>query len=113
VGWGATIDLSIYSRPRVFQEPLLKITEGVGVPAVLWSFIFGPFFFWKKGARVEAFLMALSAAPLLQVSHTGHKYSLGFSEIPYLSPVLWAGFAALAPVLLVMHYRRNGWIEVP
>ena len=107
------LDLSIYSRPRRFQDPLSKITEGVGLLSVLWSFIFGPFFFWKKGARAEALVVALSAVPLLDVSHIGNKYHVGFSEIPYLSPILWAGFAVLAPALLVMHYRRKGWIEVP
>jgi len=105
------IDISIYSRPRIFQEPFFKITEAVGAHSVLWSFIFGPSFYWKKGARTEAVLMALAAAPLLQLSHTGPKYSMSLSAIPYVSAVLWAAFAALAPVLLVMHYRRKGWVE--
>ena len=107
------IDLSVYAQPRHFREPSLDITEVVGVQSVLWAFIFGPFFFWKKRAGPEAFLMALSAAPLLQLTHVGNKYSVGFSEIPYLSAVLWAAFAALAPVLLVMHYRRKDWEEIP
>jgi hypothetical protein len=108
-----SIDLSIYSRPRVFQEPFFKITETVGVQSVSWAFIFGPFFYWKKGARIEAVLMFLAAVPLLQVSQTGPKFSMNLSEIPYLSGILWAAFAVLAPVLLVMHYRRNGWVEMP
>jgi hypothetical protein len=111
VDWVATIDLSIYSRPRRFQNPVFKITEAVGVQSVLWAFIFGPFFYWKKGAQAEAFLMVLSATLLLQLSHTGSKYSASFSEIPYVSAVMWAAFVALAPVLLVMHYRRKGWVE--
>jgi len=106
------IDLSIYSRPRVFQEPFFKITEVVGIQSVLWAFIFGPFFYWKKGARAETMLMVLAAAPLLQVSQTGAKFSMSLSEIPYLSGVVWAIFAALAPILLVMHYQRKGWVEV-
>jgi hypothetical protein len=49
------IDISIYSRPRVFQEPFFKITEAVGAQSVLWSFIFGPFFYWKKGRGPKQF----------------------------------------------------------
>jgi hypothetical protein len=104
--------VSSYSRPRCFQDPILKITEMIGVQSVLWAFIFGPFFYWKKGAQTEAVLMVLSAAPLLQLSHIGSKYSVSFFEIPYVSAVLWAAFVALAPVLLVMHYRRKNWEEI-
>ncbi len=111
--WVATIDLSIYSRPRRFQDPFSKITEVVGVQSMLWAFLFGPFFYWKKGAQIEAVLMVLSAAPLLQLSHIGSKYSVSFSEIPYVSAVFWAAFVALAPLVLVMHYRRKGWVEAP
>jgi hypothetical protein len=106
------VDLSIYSRPRTFEEPFFKVTEAVGVQSSVWAFIFGPFFYWKKGARIEAVLMALSAMPLLQLSHGGLKYAVSLSAIPYVSMVLWAAFAAMAPVLLVMHYRRKGWVEV-
>jgi len=113
VGWIAMADLSIYSRPRRFQSPAFKKAQVVGVQSVLWAFIFGPFFYWRKLARAEAVLMALSAAPLLQLSHIGSKYRVSFSEIPYVSAILWAALAALAPVLLVMHYRRKGWVEVP
>jgi hypothetical protein len=80
---------------------------------MLWALIFGPFYFWKKSAEGAALLMLLSATPLLRLSHVGSKYSVSFSEIPYISAVLWAIFVALAPVLLVMHYRRKGWVEVP
>jgi hypothetical protein len=113
VDWIASVDVSIYSRPRRFQDPFSKITEVVAVQSVLWAFIFGPFFYWRKRAGAEAVLMALSAAPLLQLSHIGSKYRVSFSEIPYVSAVLWVAFAVLAPVLLVMHYRRKGWVEVP
>lgn len=107
------IDLSVYAQQRRFQEPSSKLTEVVGAQSVLWAFIFGPFFFWKKGAGAEGLLMALCAAPLLEISHIDNKYHVGFSEIPYVSAILWAAFAALAPILLVMHYHRKGWIEVP
>ena len=113
MNWIATVDVSIYSRPRRFLDPSSKNTEAVGVQSVLWAFFFGPFFFWMKRAKAEAVLMALSAMPLLQLSHVGSKYSVSFSEIPYVSAVLWATLAALAPILLVMHYRRKGWVEVP
>jgi len=109
VGW---IDLSIYSRPRRFQEPFLKITEKVGVQSIIWAFVFGPFFFWKKGALAEALLMVLSTAPLLEFGHDDGRYHFALSEIPYLSAVIWAAFAILAPALLVMHYRRKGWLEI-
>jgi len=113
VDWVATIDLSVYARPRRFREPSLNVTEPVGVQSMLWALIFGPFFYWKKGAQAEAVLMVLSAAPLLQLSHIGSKYSVSFSEIPYVSALLWAAFVALAPALLVMHYRRKNWEEIP
>jgi hypothetical protein len=113
MSWALMLDLSVYAQPRRFREPSLKITEAVGVQSVLWALIFGPFFYWKKGAQAEAVLMVLSAAPLLQLSHVGSKYSVGFSEIPYVSAFLWAAFVALAPALLVMHYRRKNWEEIP
>jgi len=113
VDWAATIDVSIYSRPRRFQHPSSKIIEAVGIQSIVWAFVFGPFFYWKKGAEGAAVLMLLSATPLLQLSHVGSKYSVGFAEVPYVGAGLWAVFVALAPVLLVMHYRRKGWVEVP
>jgi hypothetical protein len=81
----------------------------VGLRSVLWAFVFGPFFYWKKGARLEAAVMLLSAAPLLAVDQN----SVSLVAIPYLSATLWTVIAALAPVLLVMHYRRKGWLELP
>ena len=56
--------------------------------------------------------MVLSTAPLLEFGHDDGRYHFALSEIPYLSGVIWATFVILAPVLLVMHYRRKGWQEI-
>ncbi len=104
---------ALYLQPRRFQDPILKITETVGVQSVLWAFVFGPLFYWKKGARTWGALMALAAVPALEISHDGSGIHITLSEIPYLSAVLWALFAFLAPVLLTMHYRHKRWIELP
>ena len=108
------IDISIYARPRSFHEPFLKLTEVVGVQSCLWTFFFGPFLFWKKGARGLALLMVLSFTPLLHHFEAAPaRISIGLSEAPYLSALLWAAWVVMAPVLLVLHYRRKGWVEIP
>jgi len=106
------INVSVYSRPRVFQERFFKISETVGLQSVVWAFVFGPLFYWKKGAKAEAVLMLLVTAPLLHMHFAGSNLRVSLSAIPYVSALLWAAFAALAPILLAMHYRRRGWVEM-
>src|SRR5262249_24969431 len=106
VSW---IDLSICSRPRRFDEPFFKTTENVGIQSCAWAFLF-----WRKGARGLALLMPLSLTPLFGGIEIGQRhFSIWFFEIPYISALIWAIWVVMAPVLLVLHYRRKGWLEVP
>jgi hypothetical protein len=106
------MDFSDYYRQRTFQEPFFKVTEVVGIQAVVWAFLFGPFFFWKKRARAEALLLALAMAPILDIGYSGSRYSVTLSGLAYLTPLVWIGFAAFAPLLLNMAFRRKRWVEI-
>jgi hypothetical protein len=106
------IDISVYRRQRTFEEPFFKTTEAIGIQAVGWAFLFGPFFFWKKRARAEALLLALATTPILDIDYSGPKYSVTLSGLAYLTPLVWIGFAVFAPVLLIMAYRRKRWLEI-
>lgn len=106
------MDLSGYYRQRAFQQPFFRTTEVVGIQSVAWAFLFGPLFFWKKRARAEALLLALAMAPILNIDHSGSRYSVTLSGLAYLTPLVWIGFAAFAPVSLIMAYRRKRWVEI-
>src|SRR5207253_1241448 len=99
-------------RQWTFEEPFFKTTEVVGIQSVIWAFLFGPFFFWKKRARAEALLLALATTPILDIDYSGSKYSVTLSGLAYLTPLVWIGFAAFAPVLLIMAYRRKKWPQI-
>jgi len=105
------VDFSVYSRQRIFQEPFFKTTEVVGLQSMIWAFLFGPVFFWKKRARAEALLFVLAIAPSLSIDHSGSRYGVTLSGVEFLSPLMWTAFAAFAPVLLAAAYRRKRWIE--
>ena len=55
------MDLSIYFESRKFRQPYLERTQSVGIVCVLWALLSGPIYFWKKGARIEAMLLAVAA----------------------------------------------------
>jgi hypothetical protein len=104
------MDLSIYFESRKFRQPYLERTQSVGIVCVLWALLSGPIYFWKKGARIEAMLLAVASVPPL----------LADQEHSLIDPNLLSGFASLvwgaaavfAPLLLMQCYRRQGWIEI-
>ena len=96
--------------PRVFQSPYLKVTESVSGLAVLWAFLFGPVYYWRKRAPVEALVLAVLDAALLFAP--GEGIDLGLVEIDYASLVVWVASALAAPFLLPLCYRRKGWVEL-
>jgi hypothetical protein len=111
---GSPFTFKRYARRRVFQEPFFRITETVGAGSAAWAFAFGPFYYWKKGARLAAFLFLflLIVTGGLRVARGQHQAELPPSEL--VPPTLvWLVFAALAPVVLVRHYERKGWRELP
>lgn len=104
------MDLSVYVRPRAFQQPYSKVSRAVGIQSVLWVLMLGPIYYWKQGAMIEAILLSLASIPLLFVDE-----SSSYVSVPVLSALttfVWAAAAILAPVLLALSYQRRGWVEI-
>jgi hypothetical protein len=106
------MNLSAYYRLRTFKEPFFKDSEVVGIQSVAWALLFGPFFFWRKGAHIEAILLVLAMTPLMNIEHSDSQYSVILSGPAYLTWLVWIGFAAFAPVLLTLAYQRKRWVEI-
>jgi hypothetical protein len=104
--------LIAYYQQRVFEQPRGERTEVVGWRSVLWAYLFGPLFFWKKRARLEATLLLLAMVPLLNIESSEHRYRIELYGNEYPVLVVWTAFAFLAPVLLVIGYRRKHWREI-
>ena len=104
------MDLSIYLEPRKFRQPYTERTQIVGVSSVLWAMLSGPFYFWKKGARSEALLLAVASVPAL---FADAQHSLVDPNLlADFASVAWVAAAALAPLLLMHRYLRQGWVEI-
>jgi hypothetical protein len=101
-----------YLRRRTFQNPVLMITETVSGWAILWVFLFGPLYYWRKGALIEALLMALGSIQILGIGFDDSALGFDLSDLPDVALVVWIAFSALAPALLIMRYRRRGWVEL-
>ena len=99
------MDLSVYSHPRKFQSPYRKTIEYVGGAAVLWVLLTGPFYFWKKGAMIEALAVGAASLPFWAVDSAGYL-------LDSISGLIWLGAVLFAPLLLVMSYGRRGWVDV-
>lgn len=101
--------LTNYLEPRVFRSPYLKRSESVSGTAVLWAFLLGPAYYWRKQAPVEALVLSLidTVLMLMPGSLLGTEAADGL-----LGSAVWLGFALGAPVLLPMCYRRKGWVEI-
>ena len=104
------MDMSIYSHRRVFRQPHSGATAAVGISSVLWALIAGPLYFWRKGAMIEAALLAAAGASLWFFDAGSALISL--AALRTVTTTIWAGSVVLAPVLLELSYRRRGWVEV-
>ena len=98
------MDLSVYSRPRRFSLPHLDITRAVDSSAIVWAVVTGPFFFWRKGAMIEGFVVAAATLAAWALDADG--------LIKGVSSLVWLVAALLAPMLLAKSYERRGWVDV-
>jgi hypothetical protein len=103
------MDLSIYARPRLFEQPRRGARETVGIWSVLWALVGGPIYYWKKGAMIEAIVLCVSSTPFW--AFAGDGSSAGLAVLQDTTTLIWAASVLLAPVLLTMSYRRRGWTE--
>jgi hypothetical protein len=104
------MDLSVYSRPRTFQQPSSRVTGVVSILSVLWALLLGPVYYWKKGARIEAILLCVASVPLLMMDESSSYISA--PVLWNLTALVWAASVVFAPVFLMLSYRRRGWIEI-
>lgn len=102
--------LSTYFASRRFRSPFLGSMERVSPLSGLWAFCFGPVYYWRKRAPVEALLFALALGSLLLLDEDWDISAL--SGGLDLDASIWLGFALAAPALLPACYRRKGWVEV-
>lgn len=105
------MDWSAYSRPCRFEQPYSRKTEVVGPSAMLWALLAGPLYYWKKGAVIEAILLCAAAVPLWVIDESNSLVS--FSTVEDATALIWAASVVLAPLILVMSYRRRGWAIHP
>jgi len=99
-----------YFSRRVFRSPFIGYTETVSGWSALWALLFGPLYYWRKRASIEALVFLIATAPLL--GFADEVELLGISDSFDLGSVIWTAFALAAPVLLPACYRRKGWEEV-
>jgi hypothetical protein len=97
-------------RRRVFRHPFRRVTESVGLHSVIFALISGPFYYWRKRARIEAVLLFTAGVPLM-VYHPGHAMVSRW-VLSDAATVVWAAAAVLAPLVLALSYRRQGWSEI-
>jgi hypothetical protein len=101
--------LAEYFSRRMFRSPFVGYTEVVSGWSALWAFLFGPVYYWRKRAPIEALLSLVATVPLIGFSDQSDI--LGFLDAVDLSSIIWMAFALAAPVLLPACYRRKGWNE--
>jgi hypothetical protein len=103
------MDFSIYSRPHTYRHAVFKTTEVVGLTSIFWAFLSGPFYYWKKGARIEAILLCLSAVPLFM--YDADSSIVSHAVLSDFTTFVWLVSVVGAPLLLSASYRRRGWVE--
>ena len=104
------MDLSDFTRRRVFEQPYSKTRRAVGPQSILWSLIFGPFYYWRQGALIEAVLIAIVTLAIFFVDDDGSVS--GPAALSALMTLVWLASVILAPVILAASYRRRGWVEI-
>lgn len=99
-----------FFRRREFRHPFRAVTESTGVHSMLFALMSGPFYYWRKHARLEAVVLCVASLPplvynpaTLLVSHAA------LTDVATLS---WAGAVVFAPALIALSYRRQGWVEI-
>ena len=106
---GRPMTLTEYFEPRSFRSLYLKRTEGVSGASALWALLFGPAFYWRKQAPVEALVLSVTDLVLMVMPDS----LLGIEDAnDILGVLVWLGFAVGAPLLLPICYRRKGWVEI-
>jgi len=103
------MDFSVYSRPRTYRHAVFKKTQAVGLAAIFWALLSGPFYYWKKGARIEAILLCLSTVPLFM--YDSESSLVSYSALSDFTTLVWLVSVVGAPVILAASYRRRGWVE--
>lgn len=104
------MDWSIYFRTRRFRQPPRERIQAVGWGCVIWAALSGPFYFWKKGAQIEALLLTLACVPPMFADPANS--AIDPQLLSQIASLAWGGAALLAPVLLIACYQRRGWNEV-
>jgi hypothetical protein len=97
-------------RRRVFRHPFRSKTESVGLHTVLFALLSGPVHYWRKRARIEAAVLGIAA--LAPVFYNPATALVSRAALTDAAAVLWAGAGVLAPALIAMSYRRQGWREI-
>lgn len=105
------MDMSVYSEPRIFEQPHLGKVQVVGIWSVFGALVAGPFYYWKKGAIIEAILLCVASTPFWAFDSNSSLISL--AALQDVTTVIWAVSVAFAPIILMMSYRRRGWVERP
>ena len=77
---------------------------------MIWAALSGPLYFWKKGAQIEALLLAIACVPPIFADPTNSAIDPEF--LSQFASLAWGGAALLAPILLMACYHRRGWDEV-
>lgn len=77
---------------------------------MIWAAMSGPLYFWKKGAQIEALLLALVCLPPIFADPATSL--IDPKLLSQAASMAWGGAAFLAPLLLEACYRRRGWDEV-
>jgi glycerol uptake facilitator-like aquaporin len=104
------MDLSDFTRRRVFEQPYSKTRREIGPQSILWSLLFGPFYYWRQGALIEAVLVAIFTLAILFVDDDSSM--IGPAALSTLITLALLASVILAPVILAASYRRRGWVEV-
>jgi len=97
-----------YFRTRIYQSPLRSQTQKVSGSAVLWAFLGGPIYFWRKQAPIEALLLFVAQLTLYFIPDEALG---GAVDTDTVGVLLWLGAGLAAPLLLSMCYERKGWFE--
>jgi hypothetical protein len=104
------MDLSDLTRQRIFEQPYLRTRRVIGPKSIAWSLIFGPFYYWRQGALIEAVLVAIVTLAAFVVDDDGSGIAAAAPSA--LVTLIWLASVILAPVILAASYRRRGWVEV-